>query len=130
MYLFGLFVEAIAAYLKRRYFSQSLNSVWLDVQIFRELVLCRAFGDSQNGLIRRLGLNDELTQSDISAFERVTRESPLHVLLKYSELARVWVNAFINDGVELPEHLPCRTMSEGIQQRVISRPKSNHSTRS
>ena len=85
----------------------------------------RALGDSQNGLIRRLGLTDELTQSDISAFERGTREPPLHVLLKYSELARVWVNAFINDGVELPEKLPCRTMSEGVQRRGVSRPRSD-----
>jgi transcriptional regulator with XRE-family HTH domain len=87
----------------------------------------RAFGESQNGLIRRLGLTDELTQSDISAFERGTREPPLHVLLKYSELTRVWVNAFINDAVELPENLPCRTMSEGIRKvalrRQTSRPK-------
>lgn len=81
----------------------------------------KAFGDSQNSLIRRLGLTDELTQSDISAFERGTREPPLHVLLKYSELTRVWVNAFINDAVELPEKLPCRSMSEGIQKMGQSR---------
>lgn len=84
----------------------------------------KAFGDSQNGLIRRLGLDDELTQSDISAFERGTREPPLYVLLKYSEVTRVWVNAFINDAVELPEKLPCRSMSEGIQKVTLSRPTS------
>jgi transcriptional regulator with XRE-family HTH domain len=75
-----------------------------------------AFGESQNGLIRRLDLGDELTQSDISAFERGTREPPLRVLLKYSELARIWVNALIDDAVDLPEQLPCRKMHEGIKQ--------------
>jgi transcriptional regulator with XRE-family HTH domain len=81
----------------------------------------QAFGDSQNGLIRRLGLADALTQSDISAFERGTREPPLYVLLKYSEATRVWVNAFIDDNVELPEKLPCSIMSEG---KVSSRLKN------
>lgn len=75
-----------------------------------------AFGDSQNGLIRRLGLEDEITQSDLSAFERGMREPPLHVLLRYSELARVWVNALIDDGVELPGKIPGNKMQEGVRR--------------
>jgi len=84
----------------------------------------QAFADSQNGLIRRLGLTDVLTQSDISAFERGTREPPLSVLLKYSEATRVWVNAFIDDNVELPEKLPCRSMNEGVQRKILSSQKA------
>jgi transcriptional regulator with XRE-family HTH domain len=84
----------------------------------------QTFGDSQNGLIRRLGLTEKVNQSDISAFERGAREPPLYVLLKYSEAARVWVNAFIDDNVELPERIPCRTMSEGIRRKVSSRIKN------
>jgi transcriptional regulator with XRE-family HTH domain len=80
----------------------------------------QAFADSQNSLIRRLGLTDDLTQSDISAFERGTREPPLSVLLKYSEAARVWVNAFIDDNVELPDKLPCKSMEQGIQRNPLS----------
>jgi transcriptional regulator with XRE-family HTH domain len=79
----------------------------------------RAFSDSQNSLIRRLGLSDALTQSDISAFERGTREPSLSVLLKYSEAARVWVNAFIDDSVELPNDLPCKSMNEGVQRKNL-----------
>jgi transcriptional regulator with XRE-family HTH domain len=79
----------------------------------------KAFGDSQNVLIRRLGLTDELTQSDISAFERGTREPPLYVLLKYSELARVWVNALIDDALDLPEKIPSGKMQNGVR-KVIS----------
>lgn len=84
----------------------------------------QAFADSQNSLIRRFGLTEELTQSDISAFERGTREPPLTVLLKYSEAARVWVNAFIDDDVDLPEKLPGKSMSEGIKQKVLSSRKA------
>jgi transcriptional regulator with XRE-family HTH domain len=80
------------------------------------LAVREAFGDSQNGLIRRLGLDDEITQSDLSAFERGTREPPLHVLLRYSELARVWVNALIDDGVDLPERIPGNKMQEGLRR--------------
>jgi transcriptional regulator with XRE-family HTH domain len=80
----------------------------------------KALGDSQNGLIRRLELTDALTQSDISAFERGTREPPLFVLLKYSEAARVWVNAFIDDNLELPCKIPSKTMSEGTRRKVSS----------
>lgn len=78
------------------------------------LEIRKAFGESQNSLIRRLALDDELTQSDISAFERGTREPPLHVLLRYSELARVWVNALIDDDVNLPEKMPSSTMQQGV----------------
>lgn len=81
-----------------------------------------ALGDSQNGLIRRLGLTDELTQSDISAFERGTREPPLDILLKYSELARVWVNTLIDDAMDLPEDIPCDRMREGIRRKSLNRP--------
>jgi transcriptional regulator with XRE-family HTH domain len=77
----------------------------------------QAFADSQNSLIRRLGLTEVLTQSDISAFERGTREPPLSVLLKYSEATQVWVNAFIDDKVDLPERIPCKRMSEGIRRK-------------
>lgn len=78
------------------------------------LQIRKAFGDSQNGLIRRLDLTGELTQSDISAFERGTREPPLTVLLRYSKVARVWINALVDDEVDLPKDIPTNPMNEGI----------------
>lgn len=81
----------------------------------------RAFGDSQNELLRRLGLHSELTQSDISAFERGTREPPLYVLLKYSEVTRIWTNAFIDDDVDLPAKIPSASMHEGIKRKLTKR---------
>jgi len=80
------------------------------------LELRKGFGDSQNGLIRRLGFSDELIQSDISAFERGTREPPLTVLLQYARAANLYVEALIDDDLELPEKLPARSKSEGIKK--------------
>ena len=53
---------------------------------------------SQNGLIKRLGLEDELTQARISAYERSVREPPLRVLLSYARVAGVYVDVLIDDG--------------------------------
>ena len=78
------------------------------------LAVREAFGDSQNGLIRRLGLEAEISQSDLSAFERGSREPPLHILLRYSELACIWVNALIDDDVDLPAKIPAGKMREGV----------------
>jgi transcriptional regulator with XRE-family HTH domain len=61
-----------------------------------------------------MGLTDELTQDYISAYERGVREPPLPVLLKYAQVAGVYVDALINDDVDLPKRLPCYPRSEGI----------------
>jgi len=77
-------------------------------------------GLSQNGLIRRLGFEDVLVQASISGYESGTREPPLPVLLRYSEISGVWVNSIIDDDRDLPERLPCRQMNEGIRRRTVS----------
>lgn len=67
-----------------------------------------ALGLSQNEMIRRLGLSEKLIRESISAFERGVREPSLPVLLKYARAAGVYVDALIDDEVELPERLPAR----------------------
>ena len=52
-------------------------------------------GLSQNGIIRRLGLDEELQQDYISKFERGVLVPPLHILLAYAETVNVWVEALI-----------------------------------
>jgi transcriptional regulator with XRE-family HTH domain len=81
------------------------------------LEIRRAFGDSQNSLIRRLDLTDEMTQSDISAFERGTREPPLPILLRYAQMAGIWIDVLVDDEVKLPEKLPANPKSEGIKRK-------------
>lgn len=71
---------------------------------------------SQNGLIRQMELDDVITQDYISAYERDVREPPLTVLLKYAQLAGVYVDALIDDDVDLPEKLPARPKQEGIKR--------------
>jgi transcriptional regulator with XRE-family HTH domain len=73
-------------------------------------------GLSQNGMIRRLGLEDELQQDYISKFERGVLVPPLHVLLAYAEAANVLVEAFIKDSVDLPETLPSPSKHAGVER--------------
>lgn len=73
-------------------------------------------GLSQSDLISRLGLTAELTQARISAYERGVREPPLAVLLEYARAAGIYVDALIDDEVDLPEKLPASRKSEGIRR--------------
>jgi transcriptional regulator with XRE-family HTH domain len=81
------------------------------------LTIRQAFGDSQNSLLRRLGLADELTQSDVSAFERGTREPSLLILLEYARTAGVWLDVLVDDDLNLPEKLPTRAKKEGVKRK-------------
>jgi transcriptional regulator with XRE-family HTH domain len=65
-----------------------------------------SLGLSQNQIIRRLGLSEELHQASISGYELGTREPPLPILLKYSEIAGVCMDFLINDRLDLPKKLP------------------------
>ena len=79
---------------------------------------------SQNELINRLGLTDALTQARISAYERAVREPPLLVLLRYAEISGVYVDALINDALDLPARLPASPTSEGIRRKKSPRKKN------
>lgn len=72
-----------------------------------------SLGLSQGELLKRLGIDKEYTREEISAYERGVRTPPLHVLLKYSKAAKVWVNVLIDDSLDLPAKLPTQRMNEG-----------------
>ena len=65
-------------------------------------------GLSQNEMIRRLGLADELTQSRISGYELGTREPSLPTLLKYAKAVGLCVDYLIDDELDLPKNLPAK----------------------
>jgi transcriptional regulator with XRE-family HTH domain len=65
-------------------------------------------------MISRMGLTEELTQAEISAFERGIRLPPLNALLEYARAANVYVDVLIDDSVSLPELLPSPKKHEGI----------------
>ena len=60
-------------------------------------------GLSQNGMIRELGLTDELGQSHISMFEHGEREPSLIVLLRYARVAGVSMESLVDDDMDLPK---------------------------
>lgn len=77
-----------------------------------------SLGLSQNEMIRRLGLADELLQASISGYELGTREPPLPILLRYAQVSNVYVDVLIDDSLNLPEKLPSKTKSEGLVRAV------------
>lgn len=83
-----------------------------------------SLGLSQNGMLRQLGFDQDLFQGSISGYELGTREPPLPVLLKYAQVAGVWIDVLVDDEVDLPEKLPASPKSEGIRRKKSSRKKS------
>lgn len=78
-----------------------------------------ALGLSQNGMIRRLGFEDELIQSHISAYERQheNRVPPLGVVLQYARCAGIEMEVLVDDSLDLPEKLPLSYKSTLKQKR-------------
>jgi transcriptional regulator with XRE-family HTH domain len=81
----------------------------------------RKLGLSQNGLIRYLGLTEELFQGDVSAFELGNRVPDLRTLLLLAKAVGVFVDVLIDDELELPQKLPASPKSEGIRRKKSSR---------
>jgi transcriptional regulator with XRE-family HTH domain len=67
-----------------------------------------ALGLSQNGLIRHLGLEDVIYQSNVSGYESGEREPPLPILLSYAQAAGVCLDVLADDELDLPAKLPAK----------------------
>lgn len=80
-------------------------------------------GLSQSEMIRAMGLEERLTKSEISAFERGTHEPSLLLLLSYSEAANVYLEALVKDDVELPTELPAKKKHHGTPRSNLVKPK-------
>jgi transcriptional regulator with XRE-family HTH domain len=80
-----------------------------------------ALGLSQNGLVRHLGLTAELGRETISGYELGTIEPPLPILLAYARAANVYVDALIDDELDLPTRLPSAKKTEGVKRAPASR---------
>ena len=77
-----------------------------------------ASGLSQNEMISRLGLGDELIREELSAFERGLRQPPLVVLLKYARCVGISTDVLIDDELNLPGKLLSGTPREVISRTV------------
>ena len=60
---------------------------------------------SQTEMLKRLGFEDEIWYTQISAYELGRREPPLVVLLEYARLAGVSTDVLIDDELDLPARL-------------------------
>jgi transcriptional regulator with XRE-family HTH domain len=79
-----------------------------------------ALGLSQDGMVEMIkgrGAAGQMDRSYVSGWESGDREPTLEVLLRYSEIAGVWLNSILDDEVDLPNRLPCSQMSEGIRRK-------------
>jgi|ERR1051325_9017492 transcriptional regulator with XRE-family HTH domain len=72
---------------------------------------------SQRGLIRRMGLTNELTQAEVSMFESGRRIPSLLVLREYAVLAGVWMDVLVSDDIDLPKKLPANPVSPGNKRK-------------
>ena len=73
------------------------------------LQIRQGLGLSQNGLIKHLGLTEQLSQGKISEFETGRREPSLLILLKYARAAGVVMDVLVDDELDLPERLPSKS---------------------
>ena len=76
-----------------------------------------ALGYTQEEMVKKLGLEGNVPRSYLSRFETGEREPSLDVLLKYSEIARVWINALVDDEIDLPTKLSSGRMHEGVKRK-------------
>ena len=78
-------------------------------QLSQKLLLIRErLGLSQNGMLRRMGLEDDYNRTTISGYERGEREPPLPVLLRYAKVANICLDVLADDEQDLPVKLPAR----------------------
>jgi transcriptional regulator with XRE-family HTH domain len=77
-----------------------------------------ALGLSQNGMIRQMGFVDEITQAEISMFERGIRVPSLPVLLEYARAANLYLEVLVDDSLDLPIRVPAPAKHEGIKRKA------------
>jgi transcriptional regulator with XRE-family HTH domain len=66
-------------------------------------------GLSQPEIVKRLGVEGEITFKQISKYETGLREPSLLVLLQYARLAGVSMESLADDKMDLPDKLPSNT---------------------
>lgn len=70
------------------------------------LQIRNAFNLSQIELIKKLDVENEIYQGNISEYEAGKRLPSLPILLKYAKLAGVCLDVLVDDDLSLPKHLP------------------------
>lgn len=81
-------------------------------------------GISQEEMVSRLGLADEIDRTYVSRYEAGSLEPPLAVLLRYAELAGLHLEVLADDDLLLPDKMPCSPKSEGVRRAPRTRRRS------
>ena len=68
-----------------------------------------AFGVSQNEMLKRLGVEDEIDYTALSKYVLGRNEPSLIILLRYARVAGVRVDNLIDDALDLPAKLKPKT---------------------
>jgi transcriptional regulator with XRE-family HTH domain len=93
----------------------------------RKLLQIRnALGLSQSEMLRCLGAQDSFSAARISEYETGAREPSLWMLLNYGRVARIHLEALIDDNATLPNRLPGNFSFRRLQQRVTQTSKASH----
>ncbi len=90
----------------------------------------KSLGLTQQEMLERLDLPEEILQTSISQYERGKIEPPIFVLLRYADMANVWLEVLLRDHLDLPNKLPSTVKHEGVRntsaaKRGSLRKKSN-----
>ena len=93
---------------RKRYVPARLGEKFLQIRAALNL--------TQQSMLERLELPPEFTQSNISAYERGTKEPPVFVIMKYAEVANVWMDVLVWDSLDLPHVIPSRRKHEGLKR--------------
>jgi transcriptional regulator with XRE-family HTH domain len=83
-----------------------------------------ALGHTQSEMIKRLGVEDSVTQNTFTYYESGSREPSLITLLAYSRIAGVHMEALVDDALDLPDKLPGTAEHEAIRRQYTSRRKA------
>jgi transcriptional regulator with XRE-family HTH domain len=73
-------------------------------------------GLSQEEMVRRLRLADEIDRTYVSRYEAGALEPPLKVLLRYAELAGLHLEVLADDELLIPDEIPCSPKSGGVKK--------------
>jgi transcriptional regulator with XRE-family HTH domain len=80
-----------------------------------------ALGLSQSQMFRHLDLEDVIYPQNLSGYETGERVPPLPILLRYAHAANLYLDALVDDELDLPDKLPSPTKSEGIRRKPTPR---------
>jgi transcriptional regulator with XRE-family HTH domain len=88
------------------------------------LQIRNALGLSQSEILKHLGFEEVIDYKRISEYELGKNEPPLAILLEYARVANVYLEALVDDELDLPDKLPSPAKSEGIKRKSAFRRKS------